>query len=233
MLFLPSASELSLELLNPPGSNSSLYPTNLLSGSDQYKALSQSPWNNSNLIERLVELGCLGDPQHDPVPSLAKDVLSLGCQQAPETLLLGFSKLSSWPSTSPSATNALKDLLNSLLLAFLQGGGAHHHPSGGASSNAAAQSGGNTSLVLPLLWQNSPSLFVTGCIYLYNSDPSCLSRVLDLAQEIKVLLVLFFPLTQGPRPAFLSTHVTHLFPYPMKPDRSCLKFWKQSLLRSR
>jgi CCR4-NOT transcription complex subunit 1 len=141
---------------------------------DQYKTLASTPWNNSDLIERLVELGSLQEPLE--IPTLAKDLLSLGCQQAPETLLLGFSKLSSWPSSpNTSGISALKDLLNSLLLAFLQG-----------NHSSASSQGGNTSLVLPLLWQNSPSLFVTGCIYLYNSDPSSLSRVLDLAQEIKV-----------------------------------------------
>ena len=58
--------------------------------------------------------------------------------------------------------------MNSLIVLFLQG-----HANG--------------SIVLPLIWTNSPTIFVTGCLVLYNSDPTSISKILDITQEMKIL----------------------------------------------
>jgi CCR4-NOT transcription complex subunit 1 len=94
--------------------------------------------------------------------SIVGNILNEGRNACPELIMLGFAKLT-WTNSSP-----FKDVLQSLLLLFLQG-----HTSSG--------------FVLPALWQSSPSLFITGLLALYASDPSSLSRILDLSQELKIL----------------------------------------------
>jgi CCR4-NOT transcription complex subunit 1 len=89
------------------------------------------------------------------------NVLMVAAQSQPECLLLAFSKL-------PYHNAPHQDVITSLVVLFIQG-----HA--------------NTGVVLPILWQTAPSLLVMGCLVLYANEPSSLSRILDLAQEIKIL----------------------------------------------
>lgn len=115
-------------------------------------------WNNLDLILFLWEMG----NSSQEAESIVGNILNEGRNACPELIMLGFAKLT-WTNSSP-----FKDVLQSLLLLFLQG-----HTSSG--------------FVLPALWQSSPSLFITGLLALYASDPSSLSRILDLSQELKIL----------------------------------------------
>ena len=117
----------------------------------------ESFWNNLDLIGFLWEMG-----NSKELEGIVGNIFLEGSNSCPELIMLGFSKLN-WTNSSP-----FKDVLQSLLLLFLQG-----HASSG--------------VVLPALWQSSPSLFITGILAYYASDPSSLSRILDLAQDLKVL----------------------------------------------
>jgi CCR4-NOT transcription complex subunit 1 len=115
-------------------------------------------WNNLDLIAFLWEMGNSSQDAEKIVGSILTEASS----SCPELIMLGFARLN-WTNSSP-----FKDILQSLLLLFLQG-----HTSSG--------------FVLPALWQSSPSLFTTGLLALYTSDPSSLSRILDLSQDLKIL----------------------------------------------
>ena len=39
---------------------------------------------------------------------------------------------------------------------------------------------------LPRVWQLTPALFVSGLVLMHSKDPSSISRILDIAQEMKV-----------------------------------------------
>ncbi|KAJ3214619.1 hypothetical protein HDU67_001427 [Dinochytrium kinnereticum] len=89
-----------------------------------------------------------------------KVFLELSFQHSPELILLGLAQLAvPW---SPLH----KELASNLVMMFLVG-----HP--------------NSAAVLPLLWQLNHSLTLAGLVHLYSKDPSLLSRILDIAQEIK------------------------------------------------
>lgn len=45
----------------------------------------------------------------------------------------------------------------------------------------------SSSVVLMKLWQINPNELVFGLLNVYNNDRSQLSRILDIAQEIKVI----------------------------------------------
>lgn len=42
-------------------------------------------------------------------------------------------------------------------------------------------------IVLPKVWEQTPALVVSGLIYMYTEDNSSLSRILDIAQDLKVI----------------------------------------------
>lgn len=118
----------------------------------------ESFWNNFDLIVFLWEMGNSSSEEE----KIVANIFTEGSNTCPELIMLGFGKLT-WTNSSP-----FKDILQSLLLLFLQG-----HTSSG--------------FVLPALWQSSPSLFITGLLAYYSSDPSSLSRILDLSQDLKIL----------------------------------------------
>ncbi|KAJ3299964.1 hypothetical protein HK104_005661 [Borealophlyctis nickersoniae] len=91
-----------------------------------------------------------------------KAIFESASQQSPELILLGFAQLSiPW-------NNLLNEMTPSLVMLFLTG----HQ---------------NSNFVLPKLWQTNQSLAVSGLLHLYSRDPSSLSRILDVAQEMKAL----------------------------------------------
>ncbi|KAJ3129357.1 CCR4-NOT transcription complex subunit 1, partial [Irineochytrium annulatum] len=91
-----------------------------------------------------------------------KTFLEFSSQQSPELLLLGLSQLSTqW-------TTVQKELASNLVMMFLIG-----HPS--------------SSFVLPILWQLNQQLPLAGLVHMYAKDQSTLSRILDIAQDMKAL----------------------------------------------
>ncbi|KAJ3039081.1 hypothetical protein HDV00_012639 [Rhizophlyctis rosea] len=112
-----------------------------------------------NSLDLIETLVLLSDgPSYEEVKSL----LESASQQSPELLLLGFAQL-----TIPW-NNLLKELAPNLVMMFLQ----NHQ---------------NSNFVLPRLWQLSQPLAISGLLHLYSRDPSSLSRILDVAQEMKAL----------------------------------------------
>ncbi|KAJ1537025.1 hypothetical protein HK096_005081 [Nowakowskiella sp. JEL0078] len=92
----------------------------------------------------------------------ARALLEFASQHAPEVVALGLSQMKEpW-------SQAHKDLSNSVITMFMLG-----HPS--------------SSFVLPRIWQNTPKLTVKVLLAMYNKDPTSLSRILDISQDLKAL----------------------------------------------
>ncbi|KAI9496644.1 CCR4-Not complex component, Not1-domain-containing protein [Zychaea mexicana] len=83
--------------------------------------------------------------------------------QTPELLLLGLAQL------QPIRSGLHRDLLIKLLSIFLIG-----HA--------------NTSLVISILWRVQPTLLLEGLLDMYKKDPTSVPRILDIAQEAKILV---------------------------------------------
>lgn len=123
----------------------------------QQPVLNNQPWNSLDLIETLVILSDC-DSIHDDI----KELFESGIQHCPEFILLGLVQL-----TTP--WNKLrKELTPSLVMLFVTG-----HP--------------YSSFALPRLWQLNQTLAMTGLVHLYHKDPTSISRILDIAQEMKAL----------------------------------------------
>ena len=45
-------------------------------------------------------------------------------------------------------------------------------------------------IVLPRIWHLSPELFISGLVLMYSEDPTSISRILDIAQELKALALI-------------------------------------------
>ncbi|KAI8060469.1 CCR4-Not complex component, Not1-domain-containing protein [Gongronella butleri] len=83
--------------------------------------------------------------------------------EAPELLLIGCAQFPCTPNT------LLHETMLKLLNIFLIG-----HT--------------NSTLVIVLLWQKSPACLMEGLLTLYRRDPASVSRILDIAQEAKILV---------------------------------------------
>ena len=119
--------------------------------------LFHQPWNAVDLLELTVHL--LDVP---PCYEDARAILELAAKQAPELLCLGLAHL-----RVPWAT-PVGDLLAKLTGGFLVG-----------------QPG--ASIVLPRLWKISSSVVLGVMGEMHRRDPSCISRLLDIAQDLKIL----------------------------------------------
>ncbi|KAI8922013.1 CCR4-Not complex component, Not1-domain-containing protein [Powellomyces hirtus] len=112
-----------------------------------------------NCLELIEALVGLSD---GPLYGEVKPILDFAVQQSPELMLLGFAQM-----TAPW-NDAMKELTPGLVMLFLTG-----HP--------------NSTFVLPRLWQLNQNLSISGLLHLYTKDPSSLSRILDVAQEMRAL----------------------------------------------
>ncbi|KAH6563032.1 hypothetical protein BASA62_008802 [Batrachochytrium salamandrivorans] len=105
---------------------------------------------------------CLMELYHTPNTEDAKVLIEIGIQKSPDLMILGFSQLSTtWNSI-------VKEYGPGLAMIFLTG-----HP--------------HAPYVLPHVWQLAPALFVSGLVLMHSKDPSSISRILDIAQEMKAL----------------------------------------------
>ncbi|KAJ3184471.1 hypothetical protein HDU85_001776 [Gaertneriomyces sp. JEL0708] len=112
-----------------------------------------------NSLDLIETLMAISDgPLYEDVKSL----FEYAVQQSPELLVLAFAQVAiPW-------NKLMTELVPSLVVSFLTG-----HP--------------NAGFILPRLWQANSGLCVTGLLHLYAKDPSSLSRILDVAQEMKAL----------------------------------------------
>ncbi|KAJ3141458.1 hypothetical protein HK100_006468 [Physocladia obscura] len=116
------------------------------------------PWNSLDLIETLIHLADL-----ESVFADVKALLDVAVREAPELLLLGLAQI------TPPWNSLHKEVASALVIMFLAG------------------NNNNSSFVVPLLWQVSPTLVLAGLVHIYSKDPSQLSRILDIIQEIRAL----------------------------------------------
>ena len=126
------------------------------------------------MIDTLVESSSLPDYIQE-----VRSILELGAQQAPELILLGLiqSKVifNSWKVErnlflyfNQSNSMFKSEMINALLHTFIVG----HQ---------------NSSFIIPRVWQRDQKLLTEGLVRAYQKDPASLSRVLDIAQELKVI----------------------------------------------
>ncbi|KAJ3255219.1 hypothetical protein HDU77_003760 [Chytriomyces hyalinus] len=133
----------------------------LLMGKQVPQAVMNLPWNNLDLLETLATISESGglDVMED-----VRGIFDVASQQAPEILLIGLAQIPSpW-------TTLHKEVASSLVVIFL--------------ANSSNQSAG---FVTSILWQVSPNLLVAGFAHVYTKDPSQLSRIFDIIQELKAL----------------------------------------------
>ncbi|CAG8526473.1 8493_t:CDS:10 [Ambispora leptoticha] len=91
-----------------------------------------------------------------------RDLFDKASKQTPELVVLGLAQVHKpW---SPMH----QELINKLLSMFLI-------------------SHSSSTLVLTRLWQVNPTLFIEGCLDLYKKDAMHISRILDIAQDLKIL----------------------------------------------
>ncbi|KAJ3063752.1 hypothetical protein HDU98_000453, partial [Podochytrium sp. JEL0797] len=129
----------------------------LLMGKNLPNQFVQQPWNSLDLIETLLILGETVEGAED-----VKVLLEFAMQSSPELLLIGLAQI-------PAPWTPLhKEVASTLVIMFLAGNQ-------------------NSSFVIPLLWQVSPSLVLAGLAHIYSKDPSQIARILDIVQEIKAL----------------------------------------------
>ncbi|KAJ3031110.1 UNVERIFIED_CONTAM: hypothetical protein HDU68_006489 [Siphonaria sp. JEL0065] len=129
----------------------------LLMGKSLPPQFTQQPWNNLDLLETLVILSEVQDALED-----VKALFEYAMQNSPELLLIGLAQI-------PAPWTPLhKEVASTLVIMFLAGNQ-------------------NSSFVIPLLWQVSPSLVLAGLAHIYSKDPSQIGRILDIVQEIKAL----------------------------------------------
>ncbi|TPX41510.1 hypothetical protein SeLEV6574_g06049 [Synchytrium endobioticum] len=120
-------------------------------------SLVNQPWNSLDLLETLLALS------ESEMYEEVERIFDFASQQAPEVILLGLAEL------KPPWTPLQKDLVLNLVMSFLSGGHS------------------NSVFVLSKLWQVSDSSVITGLQRMYVADPTTLSRILDVAQDIKAL----------------------------------------------
>jgi CCR4-NOT transcription complex subunit 1 len=116
-----------------------------------------SPWYSLALIETLLKLA---ETEHH---TALRAIFDAPIKQCPELLLLGLIQV------KPTWNNVLRSELISTLMALFLG----NHP--------------NSSLVLHKLHHTAPSVVIRGMVEMYFKDPSSLSRLLDIAQDLKAL----------------------------------------------
>ena len=116
-----------------------------------------SPWYSLALIETLLKLA---ETEHH---TALRAIFDAPIKQCPELLLLGLTQV------KPSWNNVLRAELISVLMSMFLG----NHP--------------NSSLVLHKLYNTAPSVVIRGMVEMYFKDPSSLSRILDISQDLKAL----------------------------------------------
>ncbi|KAJ3349536.1 hypothetical protein HDU83_000454 [Entophlyctis luteolus] len=129
----------------------------LVLGKNLPQSYLNQPWNNLDLLDTLISAA-----ESDFVFDEVKAIFDVAVQSAPELVLLGLAQI------PPPWTPLHKDVASTLVIMFLSGNN-------------------NSSFVIPLLWQVSPTLVLAGLVHVYTKDPSQLGRVLDIVQEIKAL----------------------------------------------
>ena len=118
-----------------------------------------SPWNSLDLLETLLALS--ESDMHEEV----KRIFEFASQQEASLVLLGLAEL------KPPWIPLQKEIIFNLVMTFLSGGHS------------------NSVFVLSKLWQVSESSVISGLQRMYIADPTTLSRILDVAQDMKVCSV--------------------------------------------
>lgn len=135
-------------------------PEDMASCPPSFKAMLNALFHqNWNCLDLLEYLISLFDTEyHDMV----RPLLELATRESPELFCLALSSYSNWSNSS------LRETLIKLVCGFIMG----HN---------------NSSIVLSKLWSINPNILLACMVDLYRKDPSCLSRTLDVSQELKIL----------------------------------------------
>jgi CCR4-NOT transcription complex subunit 1 len=136
---------------------------NVSSAKSVVSSLVGQVWNSIDLMETLLNL------LETDLKNNVLEMFQIASNQSPELLLLGLVQAQPLPWSKNGETSKLqKSMIMNLVGLFLNG-----HQS--------------SSVVLMKLWQINPNDLIFGLLNVYNNDRSQLSRILDIAQEIKGL----------------------------------------------
>jgi len=136
---------------------------NISSAKSIVSSLVGQVWNSIDLMETLLNL------VETDLQKSVLEMFKLASKDSPELLLLGLVQANALPWSKNGETAKLqKSMIINLVVLFLNG-----HPS--------------SSVVLVKLWQINQNELIFGLLNVYNNDRSQLSRILDIAQEIKGL----------------------------------------------
>ncbi|KAI9310521.1 CCR4-Not complex component, Not1-domain-containing protein [Dichotomocladium elegans] len=131
--------------------------------SSHVRTLAQQLYDDQLNSLDLIE--CVLDLAETAVADDVKTFIEMMVNKTPELVFLGFLQ------AKTIKTVYQKDILGRLLLLYLSG-----HTS--------------SALVLTKLWLVNPDFFTKSILEMYGSDPTSLSRILDIAHELKILPVI-------------------------------------------
>ncbi|OUM58681.1 hypothetical protein PIROE2DRAFT_47750 [Piromyces sp. E2] len=118
-----------------------------------------SPWNSVNLINCLIKLMV-----NDDIKEYVREFFGIAIQKVPEIILICVAQI----NIPKREIAVVSELLNDVLMVFMQG-----------HSNFVP--------VVQKVWQINPNILITGLANMYKKFPTSLSRILDVAQEVKGL----------------------------------------------
>lgn len=147
--------------------NYSLFPGNKILSQEDFLNLGLQLKNNANLLltqtwNSLALIDFCARMIDSEFFEDAKPIYEMACRQCPELLCIGLAML------RPGWNSVNKEVLIKLLCGFLLGQGM-------------------SGVVLAKLWSVDEETMLVCMVELHRRDPSCLSRLLDVAQELKIL----------------------------------------------
>ncbi|KAG4096458.1 Not1-domain-containing protein [Neocallimastix lanati (nom. inval.)] len=122
-------------------------------------AILESPWNSMELIRCLITLMV-----NDDIKEYVREFFGIGIKKVPEIILISLAQIN-----IPKREKAVvSELLNDVLMILMD-----------SHSNSAP--------VIQKVWKINPSLLISGLTSIYKKFPTSLSKILDIAQEVKGL----------------------------------------------
>jgi len=122
-------------------------------------AIIESSWNSAELIRCLITLMV-----NDDIKEYVREFFGIGIQKVPEIILIGLAQI----NIPKREIAVVSELLNDVLMVFMQG-----HS--------------NSTPVVQKVWQINSTFLISGLIKVYRKFPTSLSKILDIAQEVKGL----------------------------------------------
>jgi CCR4-NOT transcription complex subunit 1 len=161
---------------------------------------SASPWNSVELISLLIQLS------DGPCSSLVAEIFEYGLGKSPDLILLGLAllytdseraiaqnaeKKKDKDKKKPGISPIINPLESLFVILFLINKASETSFANqlAAKLSFIVTTHHHAPIILPRVSQLAPQMLISGLLLIYNSDPSSISRILDICQELKVLAV--------------------------------------------